>query len=178
VTRRIFTRALAGAALCVLASCATAPIAVELNGRVSVRVGERLETAKIVWSRGRAEERLQFFTPFGSQVAEVIVSRDGPSAGDVTLRRGSETVSASSMAQLTESLLGAALNTDEIARWVQGAGLREDQVVEVTLKDGAVWQVTAEKFQEKFRPDRVVTRLLAIKGDTVVRLFVDEWKRQ
>jgi outer membrane biogenesis lipoprotein LolB len=146
----------------------------ELTGRISVRVGDRLETAKIIWLRSPAMERLQLFTPFGSQVAEVV--RNG--SADVTLRRGTDVTTATSIAELTESLLGAPIDTEEIARWVQGGGLTEDEVVEVLLKDGTKWQVTAEKFQTRLLPDRVVTRLLAIKGDTVVRLFVDDWQRR
>jgi outer membrane biogenesis lipoprotein LolB len=181
-------RAMLAGALIALGGCASMPSppaetnaaerplveSFELTGRISVRVGDRLETAKIVWQRNPAGERLQFFTPFGSQVAEV--ERNG--AADVTLRRGTEITSATSMASLTESLLGAPLDTGEIARWVQGGGLRENEVVEVLLRDGARWQVTAEKFQTRLLPDRVVTRLLAVKDETVVRLFVDDWQRR
>lgn len=181
-------RRAAAVVVVVLAGCATLPAppaartstdiplveSFQLTGRISVRVGDRLETAKIIWQRSPAQERLQFFTPFGSQVAEV--ERNG--SADVTLRRGTEVTTAASIASLTESLLGASLDTAEIARWVQGAGLTEDEVVEVLLKDGAKWQVTAEKFQVRLLPDRVVTRLLAVKDETVVRLFVDDWQRR
>jgi outer membrane biogenesis lipoprotein LolB len=183
-----YARVVAAAGLLALAGCASVPApprttpavdtplieSFELTGRLSVRVGDRLETAKIVWLRSPARERLQFFTPFGSQVAEV--ERNG--SADVTLRRGTDVTTAASMAALTEALLGAPLDTGEIARWVQGGGLTEDEVVEVLLKDGAKWQVTAEKFQARLLPDRVVTRLLAVKDDTVVRLFVDDWQRR
>lgn len=183
-----YARGMAAAALLALVGCASLPAppvankpadiplveSFELTGRISVRVGDRLETAKIIWQRSPAQERLQFFTPFGSQVAEV--ERNG--SADVTLKRGTEVTTAASIASLTESLLGAPLDTGEIARWVQGAGLTEDEVVEVLLKDGAKWRVTAEKFQARLLPDRVVTRLLAVKDDTVVRLFVDNWQRR
>lgn len=152
--------------------------AFELKGRISVRVGERLEIATLVWSRARDEERMQFFTPFGAQVADVVRTGATAETSEVMLRRGSETLRAASIAALTESLMGAPLDSDEIARWVQGVGLREDQPVEVTLKNGARWNVTAEKFQTRLRPEQVVTRLIATRDDTVVRVFVDEWQRR
>ncbi len=145
----------------------------EMSGRISVRVGERLDIAKIVWVRSVASERLALFSPFGTQIAEAV--RDGSGA---TFQRGTETLSATSIAALTEPLLGTALDTDEIARWLQGDGLVEDEATDKTQKDGSVWRVTAEKFQPQWLPDRIVTRLSASKGDTLVRLFVDSWQRK
>ena len=147
-----------------------------LSGRISVRVDDRLDSAKIVWERNRNEEHIKFFTPFGSQLAEVSRIK----GGRTTMIQGGETVAAESISQLTQSLLGVALETDEVARWVQGDGLTENVPFDFSSADGTVWRVTAEKFASTTEIDaaryRFVSRLTAIKGATRVRFVIDEWK--
>jgi outer membrane biogenesis lipoprotein LolB len=147
-----------------------------LSGRISVRVDDRLDSAKIVWERNRNEERLKFFSPFGSQLAEVLRVKGGAT----TMIQGGETVAVESIAQLTQTLLGVALETDEVARWVQGDGLTENVPFEFSSADGTVWRVTAEKFESTPEIDaasyRFASRLTATKGATRVRFVVDEWK--
>lgn len=147
-----------------------------LSGRISVRVDDRLDSAKIVWERNPKEERLKFFSPFGSQLAEVSRVK----GGRTTLIQGGETVAAESIAELTQALLGVALETDEVARWVQGDGLTENIPFDFSSADGTVWRVIAEKFESTTNVDqssyRFVSRLIATKGDTRVRFVVDEWK--
>jgi outer membrane biogenesis lipoprotein LolB len=91
-----------------------------LRGRISVRVGDKIESAQIRWAKLPGGERLEVFTPFGSQVAELVKSADGT----VTLRRDHETTTAESIAALTTSLLGVPLDMDAIAAWTQGVGLK------------------------------------------------------
>ncbi len=149
-----------------------------LTGRISVRVDDRLDSAKIIWERNHDGERLKFFTPFGSQLAEVARDKDGRT----TMSQGGETVAAESIEVLTQSLLGVALETDEVARWVQGDHLTENKPFEFASADGTVWQVTAEKFESVSANSaseyRYVSRLTAVKAKdgTRVRLVVDEWK--
>lgn len=145
-----------------------------MTGRISVRVDDRLDSAKIIWERTQDGERLKFFSPFGSQLAEVASDKDG----GTTMTQGNVTVAADSIAQLTKSLLGVSLVTDEIARWVQGDGLTENKSFDFASADGTVWSVTAEKFERASAVSnyRFVSRLNATKGGTRVRLVVDEWK--
>lgn len=152
------------------ASAATAPYFL-LKGRISVRTGDRIESGGIRWERGPAEERLEFFTPFGGQVAELVKRADG----GVLLRRSQETVTAASMEALTASVLGVALDLDAIAAWIQGAGAIDGEMREQRLAGGDAWQVTAEQFQQ-VDAYRFAARLSALRGDTVVRLVVDEWQ--
>jgi len=145
-----------------------------MTGRISVRVDDRLDSAKIIWERTQDGERLKFFSPFGSQLVEVASDKDG----GTTMTQGNVTVAADSIAQLTKSLLGVSLVTDEIARWVQGDGLTENKSFDFASADGTVWSVTAEKFERASAVSnyRFVSRLNATKGGTRVRLVVDEWK--
>jgi outer membrane biogenesis lipoprotein LolB len=147
-----------------------------LSGRISVRIDDRLDSAKIVWERNQNEERLKFFSPFGSQLAEVSRFK----GGRTTMIQGNETTAAESIAELTQALLGVALETDEVARWVQGDGLTENVPFDFASADGTVWRVTAEKFESATSTDtsgyRYVSRLTATKGATRVRFVIDEWK--
>ncbi len=55
-----------------------------LSGRLSVRINDRLDIAKIVWTRNANDENLQVFTPFGSQIADLTRGNNGR----VTLKQG------------------------------------------------------------------------------------------
>lgn len=144
-----------------------------LQGRISVRVGDRIDTGNITWRRQSDEERLALFTPFGSQIAEIL--RQG--TGRVQLRRDKETTFADSIDALTADVLGIALDMDAIAAWTQGAGLADGVQVEKRFANGEVWQVIAERLQVR-NQHQFALRLSAFHGDTVVRLVVDEWHAQ
>ena len=146
-----------------------------LQGRISVRVGDKLETAKILWARLPAEERVELFTPFGNQIAELVRLKDGR----VNLRRGRETETAASMAEISAALLGVPLDLDAVALWTQGIGFIEDVPTERSFAQshGDPWQVTVERLQTR-GAYRIASRVLAIRGDTVVRLVIDEWRAE
>lgn len=140
-----------------------------LNGRLSVRTAERLDTASIVWARQSAtDETLQFFTPFGSQLAEIAVSR-----GRATLTRGKEIETTDSLAELVDRLLGVRIDTSDIARWVQGVGL---DAAGNTSEQG--WKIFAEDFQlrdgAKVASRITVTRQGGV-DTTSVRIVIDEF---
>jgi outer membrane biogenesis lipoprotein LolB len=144
-----------------------------LRGRISVRVGEKIDLAQIRWARLPDEERLEVFTPFGSQIAE-LVRMPG---GRVTLRRDQEAISAESIGELTSSVLGVPLDMNAIAVWTQGIGLNENVSSEQRFGNGDAWQVTVERLQAR-GPHRFASRLTASRGDTVVRLVIDEWQAE
>jgi outer membrane lipoprotein LolB len=142
-----------------------------LQGRISVRVGDRIDTGSITWRRQPDEERLSVFTPFGNQVAEIL--RQG--SGRVELRRDQETTFADSINALTADVLGIALDMDAIAAWTQGAGLADGTTMGMRFANGDVWQVTAERLQSR-NQYQFVSRLSAVRGDTAVKLVVDDWQ--
>jgi outer membrane biogenesis lipoprotein LolB len=144
-----------------------------LQGRISVRVGEKIESGQIRWAKLPDEERLEVFTPFGSQIAELVKV----TGGQVTLRRDHEMLTAASIGELTSSLLGVPLDMDAIALWTQGIGLKDNEVAEQRLANGDVWQVTAERLRVS-GVHRFASRVSAVKGDTVVRLVIDEWRAE
>ena len=135
-----------------------------------MRVAQQLESGQVSWTRLPGEERLGLFTPLGSQVAEIVSDRSG-----VVLRRGEETVTARSMGELTADLLGVPLDLDVTAAWSQGVGLVDGEMRVMQMAGGEPWQVTAERFQQR-DGFRYAARVTATRGDTVVKLVVDEWR--
>lgn len=145
-----------------------------LNGRISVRVSDRVDSGQVRWQRSAGEERIGLYSPLGSQVAELFNDK---TAGTATLRQGTEISTAASVAALTQSMLGVPLDLDRLAAWVQGAGLRENEATDAALANGDIWRVTAERFQVSGN-HRFASRIVATHADIVVRLVVDEWVPQ
>jgi len=142
-----------------------------LTGRISVRVGDKIDSGQIRWQRTARGERIGLYSPLGSQVAELVSDK---MADTVTLRQGKETLTAASIAELTQSLLGTPVDLDRLAAWVQGRGLLENQSVDVAFANGDRWLVTAENFQAVGKY-QFASRVIATSKDIVVRLVVDEW---
>ncbi len=145
-----------------------------LVGRISVRVNDKIDSGQIRWSRSPVEERVGLFSPLGSQVAELVSDTQ---TRVVTLQRGKEMLAADSVGELTQSLLGVRLDLDRMAAWVQGMGLPENVNTDMTLTNGEVWQVTAERYQSSGN-HRFASRVNAVRNDIVVRLVIDEWMPQ
>ena len=144
-----------------------------MRARISVRVGDKIDSGQIRWARLPNEERLEVFTPFGGQVAELVKVTNGR----VTLRRDQETITAASIGELTSSVLGVPLDMDAIAIWTQGIGLRENESIEQRFGNGEAWQVTVGRLQTR-GAHQFASRLSALSGDTVVRLVIDEWQAE
>ena len=142
-----------------------------LTGRISVRVGDKIDSGQIRWQRTARGERIGLYSPLGSQVAELVSDKV---ADTVTLRQGKETLTAASIAALTQSLLGIPLDLDRLAAWVQGRGLLENQSVDVGFANGDRWLVTVENFQAVGKY-QFASRVIATSKDIIVRLVVDEW---
>lgn len=154
-----------------------------LSGRLSVRVAERLDSARFTWERaGAGNETLKFFTPFGSQIAEVVAA-----TGRATLTRGKEVESAASETELIERVLGVRLSTTEIARWLQGVGLdapgaaldATSAALDATsAAPRAEWKIVAENFTLRDGA-KIASRITATRGvgadEISVRLVIDEF---
>ncbi len=146
----------------------------KLTARVSVRVADKLDVIKIVWSHQPPHEHLAIFTPFGSQIAEIVSNREG-----ATLRRTDNDqapLRADSVANLMASAVGVRVEPFALARWLQGFDLQStwDTAVFPDASPRRTWQVEAENFRV-IDGARVATRVTAISGDTVVRVVIDEF---
>ena len=67
-----------------------------LNGRISVRVNDKVDSGQIRWQRNADGERIGIYSPLGTQVAELISNKR---TRMVTLRQGNETSTAASVAE-------------------------------------------------------------------------------
>lgn len=162
-------------ALLLMAGCATAPPpsappvsgafveAFTLSARMSIRIADRVDSVRIEWRHTPSEDVMRFFTPFGSQLAEVSATPERS-----VLRRGDATEIAASFAVLTRDQLGVALDAREFARWVQGFDLDAPRA----------WRIVAENFQTvpNVPGARYARRLVATDDDVVLRVVVDEFK--
>jgi len=142
-----------------------------LSGRLSVRVADRLDSARIEWVRDGKRETMRFFSPFGSQLAEVASTPEG-----ATLTRGDVAEYAGSVGALTESLIGVAINTDLLARWVQGIDV--DPAAVLTTGDRvARWAILAENLRavDGVVGGRIALRTSATQADRSIRLVIDSF---
>jgi outer membrane biogenesis lipoprotein LolB len=143
-----------------------------LLARVSIRVGDKLDTVKLDWTRTPPDEVIKIFTPFGAQVAEIVATRDG-----ATVKNASGTQLAATVGDITASALGVRIDTAMLARWVQGRDLNSVASFAVfpESSNAPTWTVEAENFRV-IDGARVASRVTAIAGDTVVKVVIDEFR--
>ena len=164
---RTLAAAILAAALCGCAAHAPPPAmpgpaaadatSFDLSGRLSVRQGDKLDIAKLRWMHRARTDLWVISSPLGNELARI--ESEG---GMVVLKRGGEApVTSPSFAALSESMLGVALDPEDLARWLLGA----------MPPSTAGWQVDVEERAA----DGTVRRLTAIHSDTVVKLVVDSY---
>jgi len=170
----MIARAAAAALALLLGACATVPsstplpqlagvpAAFEMAGRLALRQGQRSEIAKLRWTHRPGSDVWVIASPLGNEVARIEAG-----GGRATLRQaGGESAEASSFAELTERLLGVALEPATLAAWLHGS----------TPAEGAgEWRVTLEDKQPAGAIE-IARRMSAERGDVVVRLVVDEYR--
>ena len=145
-----------------------------LAGRLSIRVVDRLDSVRIEWTRDANKETINFFSPFGSQFAQVSASQEGAS-----LMRGDQTEYAPTVAALTQALFGTPIETALLARWVQGLDVSIAASIPTATGDRLTrWTVRTEAVRavDGIVGGRFVTRMTATEGETTVRLFVDQFR--
>ena len=146
----------------VLPELAGVPPAFEMSGRLALRQGDRSEIAKLRWTHRPGTDLWVIASPLGNEVARI---ESSPQGATLT-QAGGGGVQADSFAELTERVLGVALAPELLARWLHGGAA-----------DGAPsdWSVTVEEKQRAGTVD--IARLMsARRGDTTVRLVVDEYR--
>jgi outer membrane biogenesis lipoprotein LolB len=142
-------------------SLASIPAAFELSGRLAVRQGDRSEIAKLRWTHRPGSDRWAFASPLGNEVARI---ESGP-AGATLTQAGGQEENAASFAELTQRILGIALDPATLASWLHGG----------TPAAAGDWSVRIEETQRAGEVD-LARRINATRGDVVVRLVVDEYR--
>lgn len=154
-----------------LAACAAVPPApipldglpstFEMAGRLSVAQAGRGEILRLRWRHAPASAAWVLATPVGTEVARIEREQ-----GALTVHRpGAEPVSAASFAELTENLLGAALDERLLVAWLHGR----------PLAGPGGWAVTIDESQ-RIGGQALARRITASQGETVVKLVVDDYR--
>jgi outer membrane biogenesis lipoprotein LolB len=138
------------------------PATFEMTGRIAIRQGQRSDIAKLRWSHAARGDVWVISTPLGNEVARI----ESDDSGAKLMKAGGATESAASFPELTERLLGVALDPAALASWLHG-GSRDE-----TPND---WSVAIEETQKAGAID-LARRIRATRGDVVVRLVVDEYR--
>jgi len=141
---------------------AAVPRAFELSGRISVRVADRSDIAKLRWTHQPASDAWIVSSPIGTEVARI----EADAKGAVLRRGGAADERAASFAELTERLFGAALDPVALAGWLHGTPAPQA---------AGGWKVTVDESQRAGVVE-LAKRITATRGDTTVKLVVDGYR--
>lgn len=156
-----------------LAACATVgeaplprlaavPSAFEMTGRLAVRDGERSEIARLRWTRTRNGDVWVISSPLGNEVARI----ESSASGATLAQAGAPAQHAGTFAELTEKLLGVALDPDWLAAGLHG---------QPTSGAPPGWTLTVDETQSAGAV-KLAKRMSASRDGVVVRLVVDGYR--
>lgn len=160
----------------ILAACAELPpptessltlgpplASVSAEGRISLRQGERRDHLRFRWEHAPGSDVVLLMSPLGQGLAELTRDRNGARL----TQPNQPTITADTLPQLTQRVLGAPLPLEAMADWLRGA--RPDLRGEV---DG--WQVVVSE-TSPYRQRRLLRVLEARRDDVEFKLIVDDW---
>jgi outer membrane lipoprotein LolB len=133
-----------------------------MSGRLAIRQADRSDIAKLRWTRRPGSDLWVISSPLGNEVARI---ESGP-RGATLMRGAAAPETADDFQSLTQRLLGVALDPDSIAAWLHG---------EKPAAAPGAWNVTIDETQRAGAID-LARRISASRGDTTVRLVVDDYK--
>jgi len=134
-----------------------------MSGRLAIRQGDRSDIARLRWTRQPGSDQWVFASPIGNEVARIESSPGGARLA----RAGGPGEEAASFAELTERVLGIALDPDQLSAWLHGKGGAAGMPAD--------WKVTIDETQSAGSV-QLARRVTATRGDTVLRLVVDEYR--
>ena len=133
------------------------------EGRISLRQGEHRDHLRFRWEHAPESDGVLLMSPLGQGLAEL--TRDA--AGARLVQPGQTTISADTLAQLAQRVLGAPLPLEAMADWLRGARPALSGDV-----DG--WRVVISD-TSAFRQSRLLRVLEARREDAEFKLIVDDW---
>ena len=139
------------------------PVSFEMSGRLSVARSGQGQILRLRWDHGPGEDTWTLASPVGTEVARI----ERAESGLVVHRPGAAPMSASSFPELSENLLGAALDERLLVAWLHGRPIAGPEG----------WAVTIDESQ-RFGETEVARRITASRGDTTMKLVVDDYRRR
>lgn len=136
---------------------------VSAEGRISLRQGERRDHLRFRWEHTPGSDVVLLMSPLGQGLAELTRDRNGARL----TQSNQATITADTLPQLAQRVLGAPLPLEAMADWLRGA--RPDLRGEV---DG--WQVVISD-TSPYRQHRLLRVLEARRDDVEFKLIVDDW---
>jgi len=133
-----------------------------MTGRISVRVGDRSDIAKLRWTHRPTSDAWAIASPIGNEIASI----RSDASGAVLRRAGASDERAPTFAALTDRLLGAPLEPQALAAWLHGTK---------PGPNAADWKVTIDETQQAGSV-QLARRITATRADTVVKLVVDSYR--
>src|SRR5512135_135059 len=175
--------------LLLLASCATAPVAVQrpaqadapfaFNGRVALKQGELHESAGVRWVHNAAEDEILLLAPLGQTVARIHCN-----AQEVTLDASGKHYAAQHMENLMQQVLGWQLPLYGLRYWVTALPAPDSEFSVERDADGQVsilrqqgWEIRYSRYAAT-AADALPLRLDLKREGMEVVLLIDEWEAQ
>ncbi|HZZ94033.1 MAG TPA: outer membrane lipoprotein LolB [Usitatibacter sp.] len=143
-----------------LPQLASVPAAFETTGRLAVRQADRSDIAKVRWTHRAGHDVWIIASPLGNEVARIESTADG-----AVMNANGATVDAPSFADLTQRVLGIALDPALLMEWLHA---RADAGAP------AGWKVSIDEVQDAGAV-RLARRITATRGDVTVRWIVDSY---
>ena len=134
-----------------------------MSGRLSVRQADRSDIARLRWTRQGRSDQWVFASPLGNEVARI----ESSAGGAKLTRAGAPGEEAATFSELTQRVLGIALDPDQLSAWLHGRGGASGLPAD--------WKVTIDETQKAGNVE-LARRMTATRGDIVLRLVVDEYR--
>src|SRR4051794_18749043 len=153
-----------------LAACATVaplpqlqstPAAFETTGRLAVRQAQRSDIAKVRWTHRDGHDVWVIASPLGNEVARIESTAEG-----AVMSANGGTVEAPTFEDLTERVLGVAIDPALLSQWLHAHG---------DAGGPSGWKVTIDEVQDAGAV-RLARRLTATRGEVTVRWIVDTYE--
>jgi len=136
---------------------------VSAEGRISLRQGERRDHLRFRWDHAPGSDVVLLMSPLGQGLAELTRDRNGARL----TQPNQATITADTLPQLAQRVLGTPLPLVAMADWLRGA--RPELSGEV---DG--WRVVISE-TSAYRQRRLLRVMEARREDVEFKLIVDDW---
>ncbi len=137
----------------------------DIAGRFSIKSTSKNNYGNFTWTKDAAKEELNFNTPLGQTVAQIIIE-----SGIATLVTKDQTYSGSDLDELMEDKFGYILPMTYLHYWMQGVSLPDVPITE-ELTDGFVqlgWRVEYLQWIDANHPQIVQ----CTKDDLVIKFLI------